>query len=57
MPASVSRYSLMGRAGVPQTTWPERMIFEVRTPQPEPSTAWVSMRALSPMPTFPPMMT
>ena len=37
--ASCSRCSFSGRAGVPHTTCPPRTIFEVRTPQPEPSTA------------------
>src|SRR5579885_760971 len=50
-----SKYCLRGRAGVPQTGSPARTILDVRTPQPEPSTARLSMRALSPMPTWPPI--
>src|SRR3982751_3972901 len=55
IPASCWRYSFKGRAGVPQTVCPERMIFDVRTPQPDPKTAPVSIRALSPIPTCPPI--
>ena len=38
--ASDSRYSLSGRAGVPHITWPPLTIFDVRTPEPEPRTAF-----------------
>jgi len=38
---------------VPHTTCPACTIFEVSTPHPEPSTARVPMRALSPMPDLP----
>src|SRR3954452_2859160 len=53
--ASCSRCCRRGRAGVPQTVSPERTIFDVSTPQPDPSVARDSMRALSPMPTWPPI--
>ena len=54
--ASWVKYSRNGRAGVPQTGSPARTIFEVRMPAPEPTTAFDSMCALSPTPTWPPMM-
>src|ERR1035437_1670650 len=55
MLASCSRCCFSGRAGVPQTVCPLRTIFDGSTPPPEPSTARVSIRALSPIPTCPPI--
>src|SRR4051812_12355246 len=48
--ASCWRYAFKGLAGVPQTVCPDRIIFDVRTPLPDPKIALDSMRALSPMP-------